>query len=391
MRKTSVPLSRFTLQDHLHISLHERIGGGSRGFRLPAEKELAEEFGVSVPTLRKALGKLAGEGVLTTSDGKGWCVTDRAMDRRVALLCDLDLTTIGSSPQPMLKRIQGCRRLLEQAGYGVNIYLGDAESVERAPEKLTSKQFLKDMETRGFAGVIAIWAYPDQEWTDRLKELNIPMVGFGMLHEHRVAYDVESYVRPALKLLKKRGVNRVAFLDSVSQWRIGEHDKKRLRDVRQWIDESGLETRESWIRQDWHPSVDGAGWSSFRELWTSDRVRPEAVMLSGPRLWSSVEQAVRSLKIRIPEELQIVITGDLSATPRPYPIPTTQFLFDTAVLAREAVDILLGLMSGRKMESTRRMVSAWSVWEPDPSLIREEEISSVSMTDHNNLLNELYL
>lgn len=46
------------------------------GSRLPPERELCLQLSISRVTLRKALGKLVGDGLLTASHGRGWYVAD---------------------------------------------------------------------------------------------------------------------------------------------------------------------------------------------------------------------------------------------------------------------------------------------------------------------------
>jgi GntR family transcriptional regulator len=48
------------------------------GMRLPPERELCLQLGISRVTLRKALTELVGQGVLSPSHGRGWYVADPA-------------------------------------------------------------------------------------------------------------------------------------------------------------------------------------------------------------------------------------------------------------------------------------------------------------------------
>lgn len=67
------------LSDSIARDLENRILEGSLrpGERLPGERELAEQLGVSRPSLREALQKLASKGLVRTRQGGGTVVTDR--------------------------------------------------------------------------------------------------------------------------------------------------------------------------------------------------------------------------------------------------------------------------------------------------------------------------
>ena len=67
------------LSDTVAAELEKRILEGSLkpGDRLPAERELAVELGVSRPSLREAILKLVSKGLLSTRHGGGTRVTDR--------------------------------------------------------------------------------------------------------------------------------------------------------------------------------------------------------------------------------------------------------------------------------------------------------------------------
>ncbi|HEX4790281.1 MAG TPA: GntR family transcriptional regulator [Actinospica sp.] len=53
-------------------------GALKRGARLTPERELCEQLGISRVTLRRALGQLVEEGVLSASHGRGWYITQPA-------------------------------------------------------------------------------------------------------------------------------------------------------------------------------------------------------------------------------------------------------------------------------------------------------------------------
>jgi GntR family transcriptional regulator len=59
-----------------------RDGVYPKGSRLPAERLLCQELGVSRVTLRKGLASLAAEGVIVVSDGRGWFVASEPIAPR---------------------------------------------------------------------------------------------------------------------------------------------------------------------------------------------------------------------------------------------------------------------------------------------------------------------
>lgn len=77
--------SSHRLSDTVAHQLEQRIleGALKTGDRLPAERELAETLGVSRPSLREAIQKLASRGLLYSRQGGGTFVADR-LDQAVA-------------------------------------------------------------------------------------------------------------------------------------------------------------------------------------------------------------------------------------------------------------------------------------------------------------------
>lgn len=60
------------------IAAEIESGALKPGSRLPPERELCQQLGISRVTLRKALGKLVDDALLTASHGRGWYVSETA-------------------------------------------------------------------------------------------------------------------------------------------------------------------------------------------------------------------------------------------------------------------------------------------------------------------------
>jgi DNA-binding GntR family transcriptional regulator len=61
-----------------HITARITVGDLSPGARLPAERDLAEEYAVSLGTARRATAELRERGLVITIPVKGTYVTDRS-------------------------------------------------------------------------------------------------------------------------------------------------------------------------------------------------------------------------------------------------------------------------------------------------------------------------
>jgi GntR family transcriptional repressor for pyruvate dehydrogenase complex/GntR family L-lactate dehydrogenase operon transcriptional regulator len=87
-------MHRQKLSDQIAEQLEGMIADGTLkpGERLPAERPLSERLGISRPSLREAIQKLASKGLLNTRQGGGTFVTDnlssRFSDPLLALLKD---------------------------------------------------------------------------------------------------------------------------------------------------------------------------------------------------------------------------------------------------------------------------------------------------------------
>src|SRR5574344_1151056 len=82
-------MARSCIYRTLLDKLERRIAGLKEGVLLPAEQELADEFQVSKPTLRRALSELAERGCIAKINGVGSAVRSRprTIPRELLFLC----------------------------------------------------------------------------------------------------------------------------------------------------------------------------------------------------------------------------------------------------------------------------------------------------------------
>ncbi|MEA4882990.1 MAG: GntR family transcriptional regulator [Clostridia bacterium] len=79
-RRTSIPL---------YVQIKEQLAGAIRsgkwqpGDRVPSGPELSDEYGVSVMTVRQAIGELVNEGVLVSERGRGTYVARQKLSTRL--------------------------------------------------------------------------------------------------------------------------------------------------------------------------------------------------------------------------------------------------------------------------------------------------------------------
>src|ERR1043166_5451890 len=121
-------LSRPTVVAQLAEALRRTLQSGEWTTHLPSERELSERFGVSRPTLRRALQLLAEEGRVRAERGIGWRVgrpqargARTRQPKAVGILCFVPLDE--ASPFNLFA-IDKLQNHLHEAGLTVHVHAG---------------------------------------------------------------------------------------------------------------------------------------------------------------------------------------------------------------------------------------------------------------------------
>jgi DNA-binding LacI/PurR family transcriptional regulator len=110
---------------------------------------------------------------------------------------------------------------------------------------------------------------------------------------------------------------------------------------------AGLDLNLNWLRCDLPPAAQGSGWEEFREIWTSERRRPDGIVITDNVLFEDALHAMIESKVSVPEELLVVTHASKGVVPWT-PFPVTRIEVDAAGFAETASQLLLDMMHRRQ-------------------------------------------
>ncbi len=237
-----------------------------------------------------------------------------------------------------LRLAQEVRRLLEEEGLASRLYFG---TTMPTPEDLSLRcpEFFDDLAAGKIKGIISA-VLSEKLPADRLKEKALAVVGSG--GDYPVQSDLRGWMAAAVRELVRRGKRRIALL----AWGGFENGPSRCADFfREAIAEAGLVVEEAWIKDDIYPTLHGAGWGAFREIWSARSERPDGLVVCDDWFLSGVIAAMQEMGLSIPN--QVGIAAQLADRPMAeYPVPIIAWQPDVPAIARELVRTELAVLRG---------------------------------------------
>ena len=298
--------NRETICDQLTTHLREEIRDLPDGHKLESVRTLAQRFSVSPLTVSKAMMGLAQEKLLVRRQGSGVYVAKRPENRAVGLLVNWHMTT--SSAQVYARISQALQTQLEDQGYKTRLYVGYIDESQPGQNTLLSQDFLEDVRNDRLRAVAVIDVAPHEDWLGLLRQRGVPVVGTTGYYEYGVGYDRQNKVRLGLDCLLKVGRRNIAVIS----WQGDENMQHPARQtplfefISQHLQTRGITLRDHWFRANLKPTMVGAGWDDFREIWAAGKEKPDGLLITDDYLFRDAAIAICELGIRVPDELVVV-------------------------------------------------------------------------------------
>ena len=329
-------------------TLKKQILKSKVGSRLDSISGLAQRFSVSPITVRHALLLLAKEGLVELKHGSGTYVCEHADKRHVGVFLDLDI----SMPEIALfwgRVAQQVRLGLRAHGYRTRFYPGNCRPGED-PVAPPCLDLVEDVAEDRLCGLVAVWGSLLPESSDALQTRQVPCVGSFKDSSHNfdavVKLDFEQAVREGTRRLLEAGRRKLAYLEWTAAGDPRQMRGTLLDAFASELARQGLALNEHWVRRDMHPTLRGAGWAAFREIWAAAADKPDGLLVTDDALFQSAATAIQELGIRVPEQLRVVTHTNKGADYH-CPFPVWRMEADPDAFAQTQVELMVALLRGQ--------------------------------------------
>lgn len=286
------------VRDHLRL----RISGGELTGQLPSERQLADTYGVSYMTARRAIGELVDAGMLSREQGRGTFVRDRCPQTvasgRIGVLIPAKIRG-GAGNHFFAQVVQGVAEEGRRLGYRQTII------AERAADLLASRG------EDGVAGMVAIaQSAADLPDIDAARQ-QLPIVcvdsARGSAAVPNIVSDNRSGTRQTTEHLLQLGHRRIGYIGGNLPGEVSEARRDGFLDA---LSAAG-------IRHDPLLAIEGdfeveSGWlAAGRLLALADR--PTALVCANDAMAFGAYRRCHELGLRIPQDVSLTGFDDLQA------------------------------------------------------------------------------
>jgi len=337
------------------------LGRQAPGTRLPTWDELAEQFGVSRPTLRLALGDLRTQGFVEADSTRGTFVA-----RKPPCLHRYGLVFY-ESPGLGWNRFYAA---LAQAAAGIT-HAGEREvavfyNVRAGEGSQPRGQILEDVANHRFAGLVLVGAaslMPDPLWQSMPVDRMVICKPEKCKDLSSLVLDWPSFWKKSLDWLESRGRRRVAVLGSDTSPQTGLYELAVKR---------GLVTKPGWHQAASLRYPEGAGHIMQLLMDPSLGEKPDAIIVTDDNLVEAALGGLLASGVRVGEQIDVV-----AHCCWPWPVPTMPQVkrlgFDAAEVLTVALRMVDAQRGGRREQVEERVVARFE----DEVAVADSEIFEI--------------
>ncbi|HYE07891.1 MAG TPA: winged helix-turn-helix domain-containing protein [Planctomycetota bacterium] len=196
-----------------------RSGQYAAGTRMPTVRDLAAEFGASVPTVSRCLVVLADQGFIVTDGRRGTRVVDHPPHR-----CRFGLV-LPEAPDPDGRYASLHWQALADAARALardpRRQIEAFHAVSEHPELIEHQRLLAAIRDGAIAGMVVCEPRRLHQWLD-VGRVRLPMVGAGLRHDRpergQIRLDPAVLMQQALDRVHAAGRRRLAVLMDATPW-----------------------------------------------------------------------------------------------------------------------------------------------------------------------------
>ncbi len=344
---SSPQLGGSLLYRSIYLDLKRRITRGelTPATRIGTEKDLAQQYQVSVGTIRKTQDLLVQEGLLIKQQGRGTFVAPGAVrERRILWVCGLDVFDGDISPY-YTQFLLACH----QAGQAAGVVIEPAWLSHIRPGD--SEPYMTDEAALRYAGFIFIGCeFPKHRLLRYATDQQLPHAHLVHWQDepHGVRIDYPQGVRLGLEELKQRGCRRIAVLG------FGEH-LRRLAGLFRKLNVITLPTPSGRRMME----VEHMGYLALRERAADVLASGDGLMILDDILARGATRALLQEARHGGPELTIAVMSSRGNL-MPLGLPVIHVVHDGDQAAQASVDLVLAQLQGERLSRGRTIAFAVS-------------------------------
>lgn len=323
--------------------LHGKLPPGSA---IMSERKLAEVYNVTHVTARKATQKLVDENLIVKIHGKGAFVSEKINSGKSStknagfILCGRE-----RSMPFYFDLVSGIERELDKHGYNlifssINDYKGEADIPRMLKENIVD-------------GVFVTGAVPEKLLKFlRKNDINHVLIAHQTDYDGKsdiVASDERDRGCKAAEYLLKKGHKKIAIFRGFDEKR--PYDNLREKGFREVCEDFGIVPETVKCDTGNPEEIKNAALEIFREK------HPDAIFTTNDNLASGVFKAAEIEKIKVPDNLEFIISGGSEHIMKTIPSPVIVRI-SREQMAKASVARLLDILSGKSIGKNLNLIPA---------------------------------